>query len=99
MMTDDRREELASMSDAWLREMLAVHSKQVEELKWEFNRRFPPPEAKKLVELPCTLQELETAVHGYGDHSGFHGKVEVVLDSLIDPMVKDYLAVTEGGAG
>lgn len=97
MITEDRKKELASMSDAWLREMLGLHSKQVEELKWEFNRRFPSPEKKnKLVELPCTLQELETAVHGYGDHNGFHGKVDIVLDNLVDPEAYNYLSVYEG---
>lgn len=98
MIADDRKEELASMSNAWLREMLGIRSKEAEELKWEFNRRFPPKPAKKLVELPCTLQDLETAIHTYGDHEGFHGKVDVVLVGLVDPMSKDYLAVTEGGA-
>lgn len=99
MITEDRKKELASMSDAWLREMMGIHAEKLDELKWESNRRYPPPEteadARKLVELPCTLQELETAVHAHGDHNGFHGKVSVVLENLVDPMAKDYLAVTE----
>lgn len=28
-----------------------------------------------LITLPCTMLELETALHGYGDHHGFDGKV------------------------
>lgn len=98
MITEERKKELASMSDAWLAEMVRVHHARLDELKWEFNRRHPAPERKKLVELPCTLQDLETAVHAYGDHNGFHGRVDAVLDSIVDPMAKDCLAVTEGGA-
>lgn len=97
-MTADRRRELAEMSDAWLAEMLRVHGQALEELKEEYNRRFPVPQGTKLVELPCTLQDLETAVHVHGDHNGFHGKVDVVLEGAVDPMARDYLAVTEGGA-
>ncbi len=95
MITEERQKELASMSDAWLRELLGLHSKKVEELKWEYNRRFPPPEVKKLVELPCTLQDLETAIHAYGDHAGFHGKVDVVPGGAVDPRAKDCLGVYE----
>lgn len=35
-----------------------------------------------LLALPCTMLELETALHGYGDHHGFDRKVEPhVLDN------------------
>lgn len=94
-MTADRRRELAEMSDAWLAEMLRVHGQALEELKEEYNRRFPAPQRAKLVELPCTLQDLETAVHVHGDHNGFHGKVGFGLVGLGDAK---YLTVTEGGA-
>lgn len=29
-----------------------------------------------LITLPCTMLELETALHGYGDHHGFDKKVK-----------------------
>lgn len=94
-ISEDRKKELASMSDAWLREMIGIHKGMLGELTWEFNRRFPQPKARKLAELPCDLQGLETAIHAYGDHNGFHGEVSIVLDSLVDPEAGDYLGIAE----
>lgn len=36
-----------------------------------------------LVRLPCTLAELETAIHKYGDHHGFDVKVDVRLSPSV----------------
>ena len=98
MAAEERKHELQSVSDRYLWELMGVTERRLAEIREEYHRRrHPVPQRNKLVELPCTLQELETAVHGYGDHNGFHGKVEVVLENLVDPMAKAYLAVSEGG--
>lgn len=98
MAAEERKHELQSVSDRYLWELMGVTERRLAEIREEYHRRHPVPQRNKLIELPCTLQDLETAIHTYGDHNGFNGKVEVVLDSLIDPIAKDYLAVTEGGA-
>lgn len=74
---EDRRAEIARMSDAYLDELMREVHNEHTMLVMEIAKR----KAKRtafLVELPCTLQELETAIHSYGDHHGFHGKVVVV---------------------
>ena len=96
MAAEERKHELQLVSDRYLWELMGVTERRLAEIREEYHRRHPVPQRNKLVELPCTLQELETAVHGYGDHNGFHGKVDIVLDSFIDPMAKDYLSVYEG---
>lgn len=74
---EDRRAEIARMGDAYLGELARVTGDEHAMLVAELARR----KAKRttvIVELPCTLQDLETAIHSYGDHHGFRGKVVVV---------------------
>lgn len=73
----ERKIEIARMGDAYLDELMREVHNEHTMLAMEIARR----RAKRttvLVEFPCTLQELETAIHSYGDHHGFHGKVVVV---------------------
>lgn len=37
----------------------------------------------ELVKLPCMALELETALHRYGDHHGFHGTVVFRDNALV----------------
>ena len=67
---------IAKMSDAYLDELMRVTYAEHVLLDREVMRR----KSKKttlIARFPCTLQELETAVHSYGDHYGFHGRVVV----------------------
>lgn len=36
-----------------------------------------PVNEQVLIGLPCTLRQLETAVHQYGDHHGFDGDIVI----------------------
>lgn len=87
-MTDDERDveakrleargaEIAKMSDAYLDELMRVTNNELTMLVMEIARRRAK-RTTRLVEFPCTLQDLETAIHSYGDHRGFHGQVVVV---------------------
>lgn len=74
---ETRKAEIALMSDAYLDELMRVTHNEHTMLVMEIARR----KAKRttvLVEFPCTLQDLETAIHSYGDHHGFHGQVVIV---------------------
>lgn len=73
---EGRKAEIAKMSDAYLDELMRVTYAEHALLDMEITRR----KSKKttlIARFPCTLQELETAVHSYGDHYGFHGRVVV----------------------
>ena len=96
LAAEERKKELKSVSDKYLMELLSITERRLHEIREELNARgITGPQCNKLISLPCTLQELETAVHAYGDHNGFHGKVSIVLDSLIDPEANDYLGIAE----
>ena len=73
---EGRKAEIAKMSDAYLDELMRMtyteHTMIAREIERRKSRR-----ATLLIKSPCTLQELETAVHSYGDHYGFHGRVVV----------------------
>ena len=74
---DKRRTNIAKMSDAYLDELIRVTKSEFAILVEEAMRRKTKC-AARLVEFPCTLLDLETAIHAYGDHHGFHGKVVIV---------------------
>ena len=95
LAAEERRKELQSVSDKYLWELMGLTEKRLAEIRAEYQRRNPIPQQNKLIELPCDLQELETAIHAYGDHKGFHAKVDVVLDNLVDPEAYNYLGLTE----
>lgn len=71
-----RRSEIAQMSDAYLDELMRVTHNEHMMLVMEIAKRRAR-RTTVLVEFPCTLQDLETAIHSYGDHHGFHGKVVI----------------------
>lgn len=74
---EGRKAEIARMSDAYLDELMRVTRTELTMLGREAVRRRKR-RTTSLVELPCTLQDLETAIHSYGDHRGFRGKVVAV---------------------
>ena len=96
MAAEERKHELQSVSDRYLWELMGVTERRLAEIREEYHRRHPVPQRNKLIDIPCTLAELETAIHTYGDHEGFHGKVDIVLDNLVDPEAYNYLSVYEG---
>ena len=73
---EGRKVEIAKMSDAYLDELMRVTYAEHVLLDREVMRRKSKKTAL-IARFPCTLQELETAVHSYGDHYGFHGRVVV----------------------
>ena len=73
---EGRKAEIAKMSDAYLDELMRVTYAEHVLLDREVMRR-KSRRATLLIKFPCTLQELETAIHSYGDHYGFHGRVVV----------------------
>ena len=71
-----RKAELANMSDAYLDELVRMTYTEHTMIAGEIERR-KSRRATLLIKFPCTLRELETSVHSYGDHYGFHGRVVV----------------------
>lgn len=80
---EGRKAEIARMSDAYLDELMRVTRVELMMLGRETVRR-KKRRTTALVELPCTLQDLETAIHSYGDHHGFSGKVVIIPSSDAD---------------
>ena len=74
---ESRKAEIEKMSDAYLDELTRITHNEYMLLALEIERR-KAKRTTRLVELPCTLQNLETAIHAYGDHNGFHGKIVIL---------------------
>lgn len=47
------------------------------------------------IALPCTLRELESAIHRYGDHHGFDGKIEDAKIVGLDGVPQTVLVINE----
>lgn len=48
-----------------------------------------------LIALPCTLRDLESAIHRYGDHHGFDGRIKDAEIAGFDGVPQTVLVINE----
>ena len=83
-MTEERKRELAEMSDNWLAAMIEKKEQELEELVAEHDRRRKPTGNCMARHVkPSTLAELEREIHSFGDHYGFDATVGMRPDGMI----------------